>query len=705
MVSTRSTTTKDNTSNDDASDNNNNNINETENINEVERDNNNITTATTTNTEIITMTTTTETIADETQKKSNEFYIRSHQVMGTDVQVTSVTDDLAHNPSGENLFSRLSPLPNLNTSDNLNDEENLQSTVLSKTKPSLTETTNDGENLKSRVSPAPTSTNTTVHETDPEQSIVDTAHKSSKCSSTSQNQISRDQQATNVETLHTVTDVTGVSTNIENISVPPSFGTVTSYNEQPLTENSTDMLTVLVETNTVTKSKTKKRNPTPKKNVTAEKHSEVITVDDKNSTAEQVSAENLGNPSTVALQTGTPTTRGRTRKQSSQKNIQISTLTVSTSEQMLSENLGEPSTLALQTTTPTSTKTKSKQKKQSPQKNIKVSIPTELSNPNKAFFRSLVTDYSLPMNLLQIALFLQSTDNTVICQPQVNYRPLSISNIKTKRFIENMEGTTGDLNEEMHVILYEITNIEQTGKTVPIYSVYTTDEESITGKQETLVYAQHPTVGELYKLAKIIQPNNEWKIDPPVDRLATADEIQKVFCPDRVKELYTETTYFHSKLNLALGTHERNPKNTAQIQAAFATEKSSFQKTHRIRFAIIGGLHRVALAAHMFGNYVLDNKRPTKAPSNTYNFNGKSVLNSVLAVHLCIPHDRKLDETFVSHCREYSCIVQNRKSESFGPTIKSEMYLLLTSLSKPETNFKRHINSTFWTDAQVSHST
>jgi hypothetical protein len=308
------------------------------------------------------------------------------------------------------------------------------------------------------------------------------------------------------------------------------------------------------------------------------------------------------------------------------------------------------------------------------------------------------------MNLLQIALFLQSTDNTVICQPQVNYRPLSISNIKTKRFIENMEGTTGDLNEEMHVILYEITNIEQTGKTVPIYSVYTTDEESITGKQETLVYAQHPTVGELYKLATIIQPNNEWKIDPPVDRLATADEIQKVFCPDRVKELYTETTYFHSKLNLALGTHERNPKNTAQIQAAFATEKRSFQKTHRIRFAIIGGLHRVALAAHMFENYVLDNKKPRKASSNAYNFNGNSILNSVLAVHLCIPHNRKLDETFVSHCREYSCIVQDRKSESFGPTIKSEMYMLLTGLSKPETNFKRHINSTFWTNDQVSHT-
>jgi hypothetical protein len=636
----------------------------------------------------------------------------------------------------------------LNTSDNLNDGKNLQSTVLSKTKASLTDTPNDGENLKSRVSPAPTSTNTTVHETDPEQSIVDTTHKSSKCSSTSQNQISRDQQATNIETIHTVTDVTGVSTNIENISVPPSFGTVTSYNEQPLTENSNDMLTVLVETNTVTKSKTNNTNSTPKKNVTAEKLSEVITFYNKNST---VSAENLGNPSTIALETGTPiqikdrnkkqspqkntkistpttstikqvsaenlgnasplavqkatpTRRSRTTKQSSQTTIEVSTLTVSTSEQMLSENLGEPSTLALQTTTPTSTKTKSKQKKQSPQKNIKVSIPTELSNPNKAFFRSLVTDYSLPMNLLQIALFLQSTDNTVICQPQVNYRPLSISNIKTNRFIANMEGTTGDLNEEMHVILYEVTDVETPGRTVPIYSVYTTDEESIIGKQETLIYAQHPTIRELYKFAKIIQPDKQWKLEPPVDRYAEADDIEKVFCADTVKELYTETTYFYQQSNVGLAKKGRKPKNTAQIQAAFATAKSSFQKTHRIRFAIIGGLHRVALAAHMFGNYVLDNKRPTKAHPNTYNFNGKSVLNSVLAVHLLIPHSQKLDEIFISHCREYSCIVQNRKSESFGPTIKSEMYLLLTGLSKPETNFKRHINSTFWTNDQVSHT-
>jgi hypothetical protein len=693
-VSTRSNTTKDNTSNDNALDNNNNNNNNiSNNINEVTQNNNNIITGTTTNTETITTTTPTETIADETLKNSNEFYIRSHQVMGTDEQVTSVTDKLAHNPSGENLFSRLSPLPNSNTSnnlndkdnqqstvhnpsgenlnprlsplpnlnksDNLNDEKNLQSTVVSKSKASLTETTNDGENLTSRVSPAPTSTNTTAHETYPEQS----------------------------------TDVTCVSTNID------------SNNEQQLTENPTDMSTVLIETNTVTKSKSKKRNPTPKKNVTAEKHSEVITVDDKNSTAEQVSVENLGNPSTIALQTGTPTTRGRTRKQSSQKNIEISTLTASTSEQMLAENLDKPSTEALQTTTPTSTKTKSKQKKQSPQKNIKVSIPTELSNPNKAFFRSLVTDYSLPMNLLQIALFLQSTDNTVICQPQVNYRPLSISNIKTKRFIANMEGTTGDLNEEMHVILYEVTDVETPGRTVPIYSVYTTDEESITGKQETLIYAQHPSLVELYKLANIIQPDKQWNLDPPANRAVTADDIEEVFCTDRVKELYTETTYFYHQSNVGLVKQQRKPKNTAQIQAAFAREKSSFQKTHRIRFAILGGLHRVALAAHMFGNYVLDNKRPTKAPSNTYNFNGKSVLNSVLAVHFCIPHSRQLDEIFVSHCREYSCIVQNRKSESFGPTIKSEMYLLLTRLSKPETNFKRHINSTFWTNDQVSHTT
>jgi hypothetical protein len=207
------------------------------------------------------MTTTAETITDETLKNSDYFYICSHQVMGTDEQVTSVTDNLAHNLSGENLNSRLSPLPNLNASDNLNDGENLQ------TKASLRDTPNGGENLKSRVSPVPTSTNTTIHETDgetletrvsPEQSIIDAAHQSSKCSSTSQNQISSDQQITNVQTVHTVTDVTGVSTNIENISVPPLFDTVTSTNEQPLTENPTDMLTVLVETNTATKSKKRK---------------------------------------------------------------------------------------------------------------------------------------------------------------------------------------------------------------------------------------------------------------------------------------------------------------------------------------------------------------------------------------------------------------------------------------------------------------
>ncbi len=49
------------------------------------------------------------------------------------------------------------------------------------------------------------------------------------------------------------------------------------------------------------------------------------------------------------------------------------------------------------------------------------------------------------------------------------------------------------------------------------------------------MYAQHPTIGELYKLANIIQPHYQWKVDPPVNRYATADEIEKVFCADREK--------------------------------------------------------------------------------------------------------------------------------------------------------------------------
>jgi hypothetical protein len=105
MVTTRSSETKDNVSNDDASNNDNNNNNNNLDINEAARDNNNNTTATTINTETITTrtTTTTETIADEALKNSNELYIRSHQVMGTDDQVTSVIDNLTHNLSGENL--------------------------------------------------------------------------------------------------------------------------------------------------------------------------------------------------------------------------------------------------------------------------------------------------------------------------------------------------------------------------------------------------------------------------------------------------------------------------------------------------------------------------------------------------------------------------------------------------------------------------
>jgi hypothetical protein len=51
-----------------------------------------------------------------------------------------------------------------------------------------------------------------------------------------------------------------------------------------------------------------------------------------------------------------------------------------------------------------------------------------------------------------------------------------------------------------------------------------------------------------------------------------------MFCTDRVKELYTESTYFYQQSNIGLARQERRPKNTAQIQTAFVTAKSSFQR-------------------------------------------------------------------------------------------------------------------------------
>jgi hypothetical protein len=187
-------------------------------------------------------------------------------------------------------------------------------------------------------------------------------------------------------------------------------------------------------------------------------------------------------------------------------------------------------------------------------------------------------------------------------------------------------------------------------------------------------------------------------------RYAPADQIEKVFNVGKVKHLYTESTYFSLQQNIILGSEECKTKNSAQILTAFAAIKSSFQTQHRIRFAILGGLHRIALAAHTFGNYNLDNKKPTKGAPNMYNFSGRSTLNSVLSVHICIPHNSTLDEIFTGQCREYSFIVQEKKSKSFTSTIKSEIYLLLTSSTKPEVHLKRYIDNTFWTTDQVSHT-
>jgi hypothetical protein len=103
--------------------------------------------------------TTTSRTTDETQKKSDDFYVRTQQVMGTNEKIASERETLTDKLTvGENLNLRLSPPRDLNEhnktgEDRLTDGENLNSSQSPSTDSDKPNKVTNGENLNPRLSP------------------------------------------------------------------------------------------------------------------------------------------------------------------------------------------------------------------------------------------------------------------------------------------------------------------------------------------------------------------------------------------------------------------------------------------------------------------------------------------------------------------------------------------------------------------------
>jgi len=111
-------------------------------------------------------------------------------------------------------------------------------------------------------------------------------------------------------------------------------------------------------------------------------------------------------------------------------------------------------------------------------------------------FQTMVHDSILQIHLLYIPLFVHWDDITVVAQPLVNHRILSIQNIKSKDFRRKMQQEGNDFAEEMHAIIYELKKKENEDNlsSVPIYSTYVINPEESIEHELPNVKAIYPTV-------------------------------------------------------------------------------------------------------------------------------------------------------------------------------------------------------------------
>jgi len=128
------------------------------------------------------------------------------------------------------------------------------------------------------------------------------------------------------------------------------------------------------------------------------------------------------------------------------------------------------------------------------------------SHEQKIFehFQGTVDDSILQVNLLYIPLFLHWDDTTVVAQPSVNHRALSISNIQSKDFRRKMQHQGGDFAEEMHAVVYQVKakGSERNLSSVPVYSTYVTNQDETTEHELKDVEAIYPTVEGLKECIK-----------------------------------------------------------------------------------------------------------------------------------------------------------------------------------------------------------
>jgi hypothetical protein len=97
------------------------------------------------------------------------------------------------------------------------------------------------------------------------------------------------------------------------------------------------------------------------------------------------------------------------------------------------------------------------------------------------------------------------------------------------------------------------------------------------------------------------------------------------------------------------------------------------------------------LATHLLTNAYICNARPELQKDDEYTITQESSLNVDIPLHIIVPKEKTLKNSFVRVCTEYSKNIQERKMQSFTTTIKQQMFDILSSTVNSEKS--QHVNN------------
>jgi hypothetical protein len=115
----------------------------------------------------------------------------------------------------------------------------------------------------------------------------------------------------------------------------------------------------------------------------------------------------------------------------------------------------------------------------------------------------------------------------------------------------------------------------------------------------------------------------------------------------------------------------REKNNTVQIQHTYRKMIKMTIFSPPIRLAMMGGLHRCGLATHLLTNAYIWNARPELQKDGEYTITQETSLNVDVPLHIIVPKEDTLRNSFVRVCAEYSKNIQEGKTQSFTTTKKT----------------------------------